>query len=252
MPDYKDQIPDYLDGHLTAEEMAAFNAQLEKDAALRQALEDYQAIRQTLGNAKLTEFQRKLELAKATTVKKKDRARPGWQVWVLAVVVLLLIAVGIWAVSELSVPAPEQVIAAHFQEFEPSYILPPDNPKRTTEEDTAAQLPPLSAARAAFSEQDYDRALELMQDVPMPERGDAYYYERGVLHLLVEQPTAAVEALRQSDSSFEGGRYWYAAIALLKSGERAQGKEQLEMLLRDTSSITFWQDKAEAMLRTLE
>jgi len=88
--------------------------------------------------------------------------------------------------------------------------------------------------------------------VPQESRGAAYHYELGVLHLLLQQPDAAVKALRQSESAFEGGKNWYLAIALLQSGQKELSKEQLQAIIDDPTSITFWREKAQTMLRAMK
>jgi hypothetical protein len=259
---YFAQIPDYLDDLLSQEEKEAFELQLTQDEQLLKEVDLHREVTKALSDPDRGQFRAKLAaINEATPLAVEEKKKQGnfflRTLMGIAASLLLLTALGIWMLQPAS--SPQEQIAAYLENYDPADILPPayTGPERNGSGDPENFSPPheaeknLHTARQLFSRKQYPEALAAMGSVD-PERlpnPAAYWYERGVLALLNDQPQPAVDALEQINTpALENARRWHLAIAYLQLNRLDDARSVLQPLSQQPNP---WQNEARSLLKNL-
>ncbi|MBK8923335.1 MAG: hypothetical protein IPM81_17795 [Saprospirales bacterium] len=229
-----DLVRKYLANQLPPEEKAAFEQRLAADPAFAAAAAETATVFKALVAAGDRELEEKLmalskELnqmnASALTPNRTSvniRAMTSYSriIYAAAVLVgLLVIVLPLWLMNRpdgAAPDAPEDIYAANF-------TIPPA-PEARSEESSAAKW------RQAFAQGDYKTSVAqlegLLADTTFTGRSEASLY-LGIAQLALDNPGAALQALRQvnSDSFDWESAQWYSALALLKSNRIEEAKQ---------------------------
>jgi tetratricopeptide (TPR) repeat protein len=230
-------IERWLDGDLSAEEKAAFEARMESDPEFRQAV----ALRQDMasvvdGQLKREAFQAQLESVGSKYFDTPSPRRPyAWIILLLAVVTALVL----WWSGLFSPQSPQNL----FQE----YHQPP--PIAWVSQGTQETL--RSQAQTAFNQGDYSLALShidrlLTQNPTNPE----YQWYRGICLLEtgdLESALAIFSALAEGNTLLRPDAQWYLALTYLKMEHLEQCQEVLQEIPEESSYF----EKARALNKRL-
>lgn len=221
------RIEDYLDGALTAAERVAFEAELQADPALAEALQQVRETRERLA-MQWTQESKEAELRKTLKELGKQHFSGGGSAnevarriplvrWWMAAAVLTAIAIWIFW------PAGENALYDRYRQFPEAAF---------TEKSGGA--PTLSEAGQLFNDENYAAALTILTAhlEQQPADLEARFFA-GLCQLETGRLTAAESAFRQilsNENAWSQEARWYLALTFLKGKKTPECKETLNRI----------------------
>ena len=244
-PYENEMIEDYLLGHLSGEELKAFEKRMQEEPELLKQVElekDLKAVIQLEGRI---ELQEKLE-AIYQEGPPASQAKPAfrWYYWAAASVAVLLV-LG-YFVSRIATPPANnmELFAANFEVY----------PDKISEKGWPSQV---EESITAYQDKNYPAALQSFQSLPDSIKNDPLiliYIGNTLLSLHPPDTKAAVETLsiaeKANDPEFGAAVRWYLCLALLADDKVEEAKANLEKLEKE--NLPVYSDKAKALLKQME
>jgi len=206
-----EQIEAYLDGELPPQEASAFEAALDSDTDLQQAVAAHRATRRAV-DAYAT--QRTHERVKSIFTEHQKKKQPGFSTNMLriAAAIAVVLALGI---SYFYVQGGTDAI-----QLAEAYLEP--YPDRITTMGSEADSP-IMAAINAYNKADYVSALEAFRQVPSdhPQQALVQLYT-GISALETGAEGEAIQVLKplaEQAGDYQGAAQWYLALAYLKQDD---------------------------------
>lgn len=240
-----DHIDDYLTERLKGEARSAFERAMERDQALAQEVAEQRqaiALLMKLGDAEL-----KLEAQEAKEQYlqgKKDNPRFRLlQIGITIAASLLFLLVAFWGLRGND---EAQLFEDYYMAYDTSFGV------RDRIDATEIRL---AEASKLYQEQNYAQARTIFESIENIERGELLLM-RGISQLETAAYDEAIasfnELIMTKDPAFQYHGYWYAAMTYLKSGDTANCKRQLQILIdaKDINGV-YQQTEAKELLNKI-
>ncbi|MEM9527400.1 MAG: tetratricopeptide repeat protein [Bacteroidota bacterium] len=236
----EDQILDYLNGHLGAEELRAFEQALATDTELREEVELQKLINTRLREKQLEDQLRplveKAHKANSPTMGKVASGRIS-RFLLLAVAAVVVLLCG-WFLLQPASDYSQQLALKYQQKNPPVGVLPAAFVRNRRDELREAQPPPANesanVARYFLATGDLPAALRAYQRIPDAALTDSLRFETAILQLHLGQPQTTLDILKKvPEAPFDGGPYWYRALAYLTLKEVDLARTQVQRLLEE-------------------
>lgn len=219
----------YLDGAMDAQELRAFEEQLEQDIELQHQVElhkevnetlrrqfypdeNEQALRETMQEMRGEYFQTKS--AKVVSFKRYR--------WVAAAAIMLILVI----TSKIWYPGKKDL----YEQY--AYVQMPGTAERGTSADTLMQQ-----AKEDFNNKNYTAAIPLFQSLLQKDPQNSflhYYYAIALLENgQIDQSRVELAKLYEGNSLFKYDAAFYMALSYLKENDKKTCKEWLEKIPKD-------------------
>lgn len=243
-----EKIEQYLQGRLSTEQAATFEAEIQADPALAEEVALERDLLDYLGETDVQAFRATVQ--KVHKQKREARIIPlaARRTWALAASVLVLVVTGYFVLDRMLAPSPQDLYQAYFETPAAEEFMAPSIFQSRDGVSEKQDLQGLGKVAALYRNGQYAEALAAMQSIE-PSDAAAHAYQLGVLYLVNDQPEAALDALSAGEAANPDGARWYRALALLGLDRPAEAREPLEQL-RAGSSI--WREEAVGLLRKLK
>lgn len=228
-----DKIDRYLSGDMTPEERQTFEAALQQDAELRQAVNLHEDIHQGINYHFQTDLKNRLKL------EEKEASRQGqshlgnrrWFTIVLGVAAsfALVLGAGYWYIA--SQISPTELYYAHYQPY-PNIINP-------VERSGTAPQDQMGRAMMAYEKGRYDVAITLFEqkgnDLETPYK---FYLALSLLEVGESGRTVNLleEVVASDDETFFLPALWYQGLAYLRAKRTEEAREVFNQLLDQKNS----------------
>lgn len=233
-----DQIEAYVMGQMEPEVRAAFEAELQADKKLAEAVALHRLLMQQLGDADQNQFRadvrRVIEEGRENGGSEQKeaivRSMPRWALLATAIVIAL-IGFFAWFVIDPKVQ-PDQLFAAHFEPY-PVYQI-----NRSEDHN-----PEFQEAMELYGADRFDEAGDLLSSLSSDDREEqaSISFYRAMTLLQSGNHVEAQRVLRPiastSDSRFRQQSTWYLALSLIHSGDLDEAQNLLESLTGDPGRI---------------
>ena len=239
--DQEKHIEAYLEGQLSEEENAAFEARLQSDPALREQFELHRDALLLLRLDRQNTYKqqiRRISANQSTQQSEPTVIRPLWsQRWgQLAAVIVLLIGFGWWLW-----PTSSGVV------LEEEWLKPyPDRITTRAESDIDSLL---LRGMFAYSSEDYEAAIVLLTNLYKtdPENGDILFY-LAQAHMASGNYQTAVNLFREmpEEHRFAEAAEWYLSLSLIQHSQETEAREILQKISRQTTNA--YRERAEKIL----
>ncbi|MEM1319443.1 MAG: tetratricopeptide repeat protein [Bacteroidota bacterium] len=243
------QLLDWLDGLLPADEADQLSKQLEVDPQLRQQLQQVKEARLLLSTAHQNRILEDVEQIASQEAPPPRLQKPRFRWLQVAAVLLLLLALGGYTLY-LPTQYSNQALYAQYIEYYPGQGA------LMTSGGEQGRPAPHQQALKPYDQGDYEQALSLLQQVPAssPYYNDIQFYLANT-HLALGQAEAAVTILQDllpkaAGLGSKSRMRWYLALAHLGAGQLEEALVHLEDL-QQPEADRFYQRKAEELLSKL-
>lgn len=212
-------IDRYLRNDLSEKEQIDFEDRVANDPAFAEEVEKYKDSNFAVGL--LARIQKKEQVKRLHQQFRLDRHRS--RVYPVAALILVLVAVGLtywYAITNYT----DHQLATHY--YTP-YVVDP-----TTQGQREEQI--LDMALAAYNNQDYSRALDLLTS--LPENINEYWQVQlliGNVWLMLDQPKKAIpifDNISKESELYKESAKWYLALAYLKNEDPANAQLVLKQI----------------------
>ncbi len=215
-------IDNYYLKELTQDELTAFSERLEKDVAFREEFEFQENLRKSIKGHEKDILKSKLQQhEQASEVRKKS----GWEKWLVAATILVLIGVVGIGYFSLSGSNLDKLYAQNYEAY------PNTEFNITRGEGT---ITPEYRAFVAYEQKNYTEAIDLfleLKKAEYPEYVDFYLAQSYLATEDFEKAIAEFDRAILDNSSFVDEANWYAALAALKVDKQAVAKKHLKYLV---------------------
>jgi tetratricopeptide (TPR) repeat protein len=237
----EDNIRRYLQGKMSPEEQADFEARFQEDLELKAEVEEqlsaYAAIRLTgleEEKARLRQLGAAVQARPPAFAGQRPRR---WLAIAAAVTLLLALSFLLWP-TQPEPQSPEQLFAQYYEV--------PAAPETMALTDTDSLM---NLAHGYFNKGKYEQATELYVELARKrDRAEAWRY-LGLSLLAQDEPLEAIQAF-QHDYELPETTEWYRALAYLKAGKIPEAKVVLTDIINDPDH--FYRDKAQELREALE
>lgn len=228
-------IENYLTDNLSSSERKGFEERMASDPELRAEVQFYQEASEAISEKDVIALEDELSVI----IKGKKDAIPNLQIrrWMaIAASVLLVLGVGGWILYQSfdGQPTADTLYQSYLKlpnDLEESYSFRASNVPHKKD-----QLPFGRNFFESYRSGQYQMALDqlasLNQDDLAPKDRGTFYYYKGITHLQLDQPHAALSAFNQVNSGlYTENAEWYRVLCLLKTeGSTNNTKVALENL----------------------
>jgi hypothetical protein len=244
----KDNIAQYLSGELSESEYSAFISALAVDPDLQHAVNVQQRIEDELSErAEIEALLRSAEEEHPFLLPAKSPLRSLYP-W-LAMAAMIAIGLGIWFLSSPGTNSATYLAQQYGNLNLPESVLPSRfshtfELNRTLISRDSSQINLVlnratsrgDSARLLLYLRKYPESLQLYQRIEDDELMDSLRFERAILHLRAKNTVLALADLERVTIEYEGGLYWYKALAYLQRSDVASAKKALSVILDLQSS----------------
>ncbi len=247
-------IENYLDGKLTKEELAAFEARLQADAAFAQKVNLFREVETTLGDPVRQNIQAQLDnlgetyFQQPVVAKKKINLLPFYQkLWAIAASFLLLISIGflLWQNQSIDNLSNEQIFAQNYQ-------LPNLDPMTRGRD----RKHTLQEVIELYENQDYPAALVRLKELRQRDSENkqlTYLLAHTYLNLSPPQLMESVETfktlIQHNQNVYVPKAKWYLALIYIRQNNVVAAQPLLKAVVTVNDSNS---EKAKLILRQLD
>ncbi len=236
------ELQRYLDGEMSPEERAAFEARLAADPELQAEVDLHQELDTVLADEAVLDFS--ALVAEVVGAEGAPQAPPRTRrpVWAIAAAILLLAVVGFFVLRPGPGADPDQLFAEYFSPYEAPATF------RSDDSTLNAQY---QSAFDAYNAGDFEVALPAFDalrggESTMPD----FYYALSALS--ANKSDLALPVLRElagdTPHVYRSQSRWYLALTLLERGETDEATERLEAIVEDGGKFA---EPAQALLDEL-
>ena len=225
-----EQIERHLEGNLTKSEQSDFEQKMATDKAFAQEVKLFQSLIKGIDASGAVAFEKKVNSWEQafkqgnndnSVAKKPNRTL----YYIIGIILLGIIAAGVWYISQPKAPQQELIFASNFQAY-PSTAVRGENNSDFADGLNAYDSKNYTEAVAAF--EDY------LNDDEATDRLPAQFY-LGISQLGADQPEAAISnfqaVIDAGYLSLEEAAQWYLALAYLKSEQYDNLQKQLDLII---------------------
>jgi tetratricopeptide (TPR) repeat protein len=219
---YKIQL--YLAGEMTPEEMALFEATLERDPELQKLLTTYELIEHSM-NEKTNSKEDELKITLKEISKKYFAAAPAStavRLWpkIMAAAAVLVIVVAVLFVFNNN---KQQDLYANYAQHQPLLVQ-----ERGKEGDSLANV-----AATLFNQKRYDEAIASLKEYLSLQPDDQFRLALGIAQIEnndFNDADVQLDSLVEKNSVFRNEAHWYKVLLELKRKDRKKALEAIEKL----------------------
>lgn len=243
-----EQIEQYLNGSLPANERLAFENELRQDPALARELTLHRQLQeailreapdslmaQALGNAANTFFTDELlPVPEPEKVAQKARNVPFWYWMAASISLALLVGGGAYFLNSRPSVSPQALYASNFSTYEAPVLF------RSGEKEEVSML---KAAFVEYNRKEYRTAADLFAKTLQEKPGlivPQFYI--GQCELALKQPEKAIpsfgKVIAHGDNAYVMQAKWYLALAYLATGKQTQAIPLLRELSQQNSAFS--------------
>ncbi|MEM7036803.1 MAG: hypothetical protein AAF570_07485 [Bacteroidota bacterium] len=255
--DRKERLEQYIEGEMSAEERAAFEAEMAADPALAEEVRLFQQLETALGNREEMAVEDRLKAIMAGNAGEDEggaeeedddeagesRPRRGIIRYIWPVAAAAVLFVGLRFLLVPGTLPPGELFTEHYEAYPPPVHRSPDD-----------SVPPKlhDAAFDAYTIGDFATADTAFRSILkiVPNNARAHFY-RGICFLETDRPDSARTYFKwvvdDQKNLFLSPATWYQAMACLKIKDIPCARKQLEALSEDGK----YQDAAAAVLDRL-
>lgn len=242
------KIEAYLDGTLNAPEKDAFEKEMEKDKALRDAVQLEKDLQSFVPDTPELKFRKNLEQVNQNWKAKPESKTISIRWLSIAAGFLLIFGFLFW--KTLFAPGPlnnEEIFAAH---FEPYQMVLNTRSGTTLEGDNQLLL---NEALEAYADKNFSKAATSFENLALADNdNELYQLYSSLSHLAAGHADTAIEMLEvlQSNSSpsLREQIQWYLGLAYLKNDQ----KEDAIRTLRAINQDEYRYQEAQEVLNEIE
>ncbi len=223
------RVEAYLTGELSNVDRQQFELDMAADPSLQQEVEETRnallAVERAAVADRIAQARRRSQIQRSGGA--RIRRLSSKRILAIAASLTLLVAAGLWTFSEQRAGSPAGLSASY---FEPALGLP-TTLGLTDDQD-------FQEGMIDYKLGDYDAAIKQWSTLQQPGlASDTLSYFLGLAHLANDDASAALDQLSNiSDGSYRADAYWYRALSLLRLDRVAEAKQELEELLKLSSS----------------
>lgn len=216
-------IERYLQNDLRGEELLRFEQAMQEDATLAEEVALQRSLQQLLAEDDIQALDKQLTELRKDYTSEAPRLLPFRKIWFAAAAVLVLAIAYIGFFMQADPLSGEKAFTTYFEPY------PADNTVRS--EDDSVKLNQMAIGLEAYDRADYREAMKSLQPLLKESIRARFYY--GVSQLAIgetEQAVAILAEMGNENSIYEDPGAWYAALGLLKLGERERAINLLERM----------------------
>lgn len=236
----QDNIERYLDGELHPEELKAFEAALEENSLLKEALEEAQTARKLIAAAGRLELKETLEgfeeeIASSSIPDSTEvKVVPLWVKRVIPIAAMIVVFVGAYWFMLGNNKTSSEIFNKYFEAYESPSVL------RDSQTDTPLHW---NTAVRYYQERKYEEALRNFSkaEPEIPKYLVDFYTGISTMSLETPDYTVAIDYFLQverGDNDFGQQARWYRGLALLGNGETDKARAVFQEIV-DTKSYNF-------------
>ena len=237
-----EKIDKYLNGGMNADEMAAFEDQIQQDENLRDEVALHHDIKAGIGKYQESYLKKKLQEKEAEIVQNKAENKPKSRRLFFYTVLAAGLSFLIVAFFGLFSRDNNQALYAEYYQPYPNVISPIDRSETSAIEQDPFQL---------YESGEYEEAIRLFEQRLQQSPDPATRFYLGISYMETEKVARAIDQfalVAETNNYLSSPAHWYLGLSYLRQGEREKAKGIFEQLATSTNDF---QEKAKRILEEL-
>ncbi len=250
--EFLDNIEEYLNGHLTTTQAAAFEQAMKEDAELQEAFqkrkETVNALKELFAfESKKEEFKQLIEAMKQEEREQANKVRPLWQRFNRQIAAVLAIAlflgVAYFAYQYFTPPTYQQLALTAIEQTAERSLSSISETLSGVDKEVILVKEAVRKTKKAYQQAEFTEAIKLSESVSINKEDKQYYnlvLLRMLCHLELENMDAATEHLQilqtYPHQDYEDRIGWYSAVIELYKGKPnniTKAKQQLQAIVSE-------------------
>ena len=224
MKELEQQIIDYLDGKLTAEERQSFELRLSKNPELAEEIDDLKSLEKGLHAAGMEDLLAEMDRWESEMTSMQSKTQMWSRYYAVAAVLTLILVPAIWFFSSQK-PTSEELFLAYYEPYEELLT------SRSNTSDSITVL--LNDGLNAYNQGKYRECSDMLKsylNLNPQDHKVALYLAIAQLEIDQKEEAEANFVRAQQDPVFKQQAQWYQALSYLKFSESEKAKALLEAI----------------------